>query len=350
MIIFILLLIPFKVKASYIVMDASSSRVLEGSNIHEKRLIACITKIMTCIIAIENSDINQEIEVSNNILKAYGSAIYIEVGEHLTLKDLLYGLMLRSGNDAAIEIANVVSSSMEEFTKLMNQKAKELNMSNTIFINNHGLEDNKGNGNISTPYDMALLMSYTINNETFKNIINTKKYKLKTNYKSYIWYNKNKLLNDYKYCIGGKTGFTKKARRTLVTVSTKNNKTLVVVTLNDPNDFQNHKNYYERNFNKYNLVTILNKNNLRIDNINIKDNIYIKDNFSMLLTKKEEEKVNIKYDITQVDNYKDNDKIGDAIILLDNKEINRVPIYISLNKNKNNNILSKILDFIIFWR
>ena len=242
-IIFILLLIPIKVNASYIVMDASSSRVLEGSNIHEKRLIASTSKIMTCIIALENSDINQEIEVDDEVLKAYGSAIYIEKGEHIKLIDLLYGLMLRSGNDAAIEIANHVSSSIDEFVTLMNNKAKELNMKDTLFINPSGLEDNKGNGNISTSYDMALLMSYALNNDLFKEIISTKKYIAKTDYKTYLWINKNKLLHDYKYCIGGKTGFTKKARRTLVTASTKDNKTIIVVTLNDPNDFKNHQIY-----------------------------------------------------------------------------------------------------------
>ena len=230
----------------------------------------------------------------------------------------------------------------------MNQKAKELNMKDTIFINNHGLEDNQENGNLSTPYDMALLMSYALKNETFKNIISTKKYIVKTNYKTYEWHNKNKLLTDYKYCIGGKTGYTKKAKRTLVTAASKDNKTLIVVTLNDPNDFQNHKSYYEKNFNKYNLITILNKNNFKIDNY---DNLYIKDNFKMLLTKDEEKNITIKYDITQVDNYKDNDTIGNAIILLNDKEITKVPIYITYNRVINNKTwLSKLIDFIIFWR
>ena len=346
----LLIIIPFKVHASYIVMDASSNRVLEGNNIHEKKLIASTTKIMTCIIALEKSNIDKEIEVDKDVLKAYGSAIYIEMGEHLTIKDLLYGLMLRSGNDAAIEIANNVSSSMEEFVKLMNNKAKELNMKDTIFINSSGLENSEGNGNISTPYDMALLMSYALKNETFKEIINTKKYTLKTNYKTYIWHNKNKLLYDYKYCIGGKTGYTKKAKRTLVTSAKKDNKELIVVTLNDPNDFKNHASYYENNFKKYNLITILNKNNFHIPNLNLPGNIYIKDDFKMLLTKKEESNITIKYDINKLDNYNNDDLIGYAIIHLNNKEINRVPIYIAKYSINNKSWLSKIIDFIIFWR
>ncbi len=346
-IIFILLLIPIKVNASYIVMDADSSRVLEGSNIHEKRLIASTSKIMTCIVALENSNINQEIEVDDEVLKAYGSAIYIEKGEHIKLIDLLYGLMLRSGNDAAVEIASHVSSSIDEFVKLMNNKAKELNMKDTLFINPSGLEDSKVNGNISTPYDMALLMSYALNNDLFKEIISTKKYITKTDYKTYLWINKNKLLHDYKYCIGGKTGYTKKARRTLATASTKDNKTIIIVTLNDPNDFKNHKIYYENNFKKYNLVNILSKDNFKVDNYN---NLYIKDNFNMLLTKKEENKISIDYKITRVDNYNNDEQVGKAIIKLGNNIIKEIPIYIKINKINNKSIISKILDFIVFWR
>ena len=343
----LLIIIPIKVHASYIVMDASSNRVLDGSNIHEKRLIASTSKIMTCIIALENADINQEVEVSSDILKAYGSAIYIEVGEHIKLIDLLYGLMLRSGNDAAIEIARVVSSSMDDFVKLMNQKAKELNMNDTNFINSSGLEDNQGNGNISTPYDMALLMSYALHNDTFKTIISTKRHIIKTDYKTYDWYTKNKLLDDYKYCIGGKTGYTKKARRTLVTAATKDNKTLIVVTLNDPNDFKNHKTYYEKNFKKYKLVNILSKDKFKVENFN---NLYIKDDFNMLLTKKEENNVSIEHKITKVDNYVNDEKVGKVIIKYDNKLINEIPIYIKVNEIKTKSIISKILDFIIFWR
>ena len=353
----ILLIIPIKVYAlpsSYIVMDYNSSRVLEGSIINEQKLIASTTKIMTCIIALENSDITKEITVSNDVLKAYGSAIYIEPQEKLTLEDLLYGLMLRSGNDAAIEIANNVSNNMDEFVNLMNNKAKEIGMNNTIFINNHGLEDNNGNGNLSTPYDMALLMRYALNNNKFKEIINTKRKVVKSSYKTYEWYNKNRLLNEYKYTIGGKTGFTKKAKRTLVTAASKDNKTLIIVTLNDPNDFIDHKNLYEQNFKKYNLVTILNKDLFNLRDIKYNGKVYIKDDFKMLLKKDEEDKVSIDYEMNGSGNYNDEDIIGIAHIKLNNKEINKVNIYLDTNNNKNvkkeKNWFFKLIDFIIFWR
>lgn len=359
-IVFILLLIiiPFKVKAisasSYIVMDYNSNRVLEGSNINDKKLIASITKIMTCIIALENSDINQEVEVSSEVLKSYGSGIYIEIGEKLTLEDLLYGLMLRSGNDAALEIARVVSKSQEEFVKLMNLKAKDLGMNNTLFINDSGLEDNKGDGNKSSSYDMAILMSYALKNDKFKEIISTKRKIVKSSHKTYDWYNKNKLLTDYKYCIGGKTGFTKKARRTLVTAASKDDKTIIIVTLNDPNDFSNHKNLYESSFKKYNLITILNKDLFNLKDVDYNGRVYIKDDFKMLLTKSEENKITIDYEMKKNGSYNDEDVVGIAHIKLNNNEINTVAIYLDTNNKKNikkeKNWFLKLIDYIIFWR
>ena len=351
-IILLLIIIPIKVSAlsSYVVMDYDSKRVLEGKNINSKMLIASTTKIMSAVIALENADIKSEVTVSNDVLKAYGSAIYIEVGEKLTLEDLLYGLMLRSGNDAAIEIARVVAGSMDNFVKLMNEKARSIGMTNTLFINNHGLEDSNDNGNMSTSYDMALLMAYALKNETFKKIINTKERVVKTNYKTYVWKNKNKLLSSYKYTIGGKTGFTKKAKRTLVTAAKKGNKTIIVVTLNDPNDFLNHKKYYENNFKKYNLVRVINKNDFKIDNVLYDGNLYIKEDYKMLLTKDEEKKINIEYDISNASNFSDGEKIGDIIVKLDNKEISREDIFIRKQNDNKKNWFQKLIDTIIFWR
>ena len=155
--------------------------------------------------------------------------------------------MLRSGNDAAAELAYQVGGSMEGFSLLMNNLAKDIGMKNTNFINSSGLEDGE-NANVSTVYDMALLSSYAIKNKDYREIVGTKKITVKTNFKTYIWHNKNKLLTSYEYCIGGKTGFTKRARRTLVTNASKDNVNLTVVTFNDGNDFEDHKDLYEKYF------------------------------------------------------------------------------------------------------
>ena len=359
-ILFLLIVIPVKVCAlsasSYVVMDYDSKRILEGSNINEKKLIASTTKIMSAIIAIENADINQEIEISKDVLKAYGSAIYIEVGEKLKLIDLIYGLMLRSGNDAAIEIARVVSGSMDEFVKKMNEKAKEIGMNNTLFINNHGLEDSDGNGNTSTAYDMALLMQYTMHNDIFKEVTKSKRYVVKSSYKTYDWYNKNRLLEEYKYTIGGKTGYTKKAKRTLVTIASKDDKTIIIVTLNDPNDFNNHKALYEENFKKYNLVTILNKNLFSVNDVTYNGKVYIKDDVKILLNNNEEDKISIDYEMYPSGNYNNDSQVGSAKIKLDNEVIETIPIYLKVNdykednNNNNKNWLQKLIDFLIFWR
>ena len=164
--VFLLLLLPLNVFAysasSIIALDLDNGRVLYGYNINEQKLIASTTKIMTALIALEKGNLEDEIIVSDIIYKAYGSALYIEVGEKLTLKDLLYGLMLRSGIDAALVIAEYISGTQEEFVYLMNEYANNLNMKNTIFYNPHGLEENNGNANKSTTLDMAKLTKYAM--------------------------------------------------------------------------------------------------------------------------------------------------------------------------------------------
>ena len=213
-IILIIIIFPLKVGAisasSYIVMDTDNNRVLEGNNINKESLIASITKILTSMVVINNIDLDKKITVSDSVLKSYGSGIYVSVGEEITIRELLYGLMLRSGNDAAIELAYQVASSTENFAYLMNLLAKNIGMKHSNFVNSSGLEE-KDSANTSTVYDMALLSSYAIKNLEYKKIVGTKDITVKTNLKSYIWHNKNKLLTSYKYCTGGKTGYTKKS-------------------------------------------------------------------------------------------------------------------------------------------
>ena len=265
---FLLLLLPISVKGietsarSAILMDLDSNRILYEKNIHEVRSVASISKIMTAVVAIESGKLDDKVTVGEEINKAYGSGIYIQVGEELTLRDLLYGLMLRSGNDAALAIANYVGGNVEDFVKIMNDKAKELKMRNTTFNNPSGLDQEKGN--YSTAYDMAILTSYAMKLEDYKTITATKKYKLTTNKNTYSWTNKNKLLRTYKYSTGGKTGFTEIAKRTLVSTASKDNTSLVVVTLNDGNDWNDHKNLFEYGFNNYTNLKILNKGDITI--------------------------------------------------------------------------------------
>lgn len=320
---------PFSVGAvgasSYIVMDQDSKRVLEGSNINKESLIASISKIMTCIVALEQGNFDKTVKIDDSILKAYGSGIYIEVGEELTLDDLLYGLMLRSGNDAALAIAKAVAGDVKSFVFLMNEQAKKIGMENTSFVNPSGLEENDGTANKSTTYDMALLMRYAMQNNYFRKIVATKNIVVKSSYKTYSWHNKNKLLSMYEYCTGGKTGFTKKAHRTLVTTASKDNKNLIVVTFNDGNDFVDHKNLYEKNFNLYKRKKILDKSK------KYNKNYYVKDDYYLLV--KDSDKVETKIKDNSIEVY-----VNDNLI-------NKVTLFFK----RDTSLVFRLKEFIEWW-
>ena len=239
---------------SYVVMDSLNKIVLSSHNGEYVQSVASISKIMTCIIAIEKGDLNDVYTIGEEVNEAWGSGVYIQVGDSISLKDLLYGLMLRSGNDAANCIAVNIGGSIENFVDLMNQKAMELGLKNTVFSNATGL-DEEDDGNRSSAYDMAMLMSYCTTNPIFNEIVSTKSYKREDG--NGTWHNKNKLLDQYAYCVGGKTGYTKKAKRTLITRAIKDNVSLVIVTFNAGNDFEFHKEMYEECFEDYKNYIVL---------------------------------------------------------------------------------------------
>ena len=330
---------------SYILMDMDSGRVIESKNKDTPMLIASITKIMTCILAIENRNIDEIVKVDDSILKSYGSGIYISVGEEIKLIDLLYGLMLRSGNDAAIMISTHISGSEEEFVKLMNKKAKEIGMKNTIFYNSSGL-DNTTRGNLSTAYDMALLTKYAMQNKTYQNIVKTKKHTVKTNLKTYIWHNKNKLLS-YDYITGGKTGYTEKAKRTLVSTASKNNINLIVVTIKDSDDWNTHKSLYEKIFDNYINFKVLDKDNFKVEKDSYYDNnLYIKED--VYITMKKDETYNLinHIKLEKKENYQDGDIVGTSYIYLNDTKIKEIPIYV---KKIPSNKPQTIFDLIRKW-
>ena len=328
--------------SSYVVMDSDTKNVLMGSNIHDSRLIASISKIMTCIIAIENGDLEKSIKVDKRVLKAVGSSIYIEVGEEIKLKDLLYGMMLRSGNDASILIANNIAGDMKKFSQKMNGYADKIGMRNTKFYNSHGLEEDDGTGNTSSAYDMALLTAYAMKNKTFREIFATKNYTAKSDKKTYMWQNKNKLLK-YNYITGGKTGFTQKARRTLVTTAYIEGMNIIVVTLNDGNDWNDHLSLYDSVKNKYQSVEIISKDDFEIidDTIYVKDTLFIKNNVKLTLKKEDIKNLKIKYYLFKKTNNNQNKKVGSANIYLKDKLVYTEPIYIEKKQSKSLNFFKK---------
>lgn len=246
---------------SYCVISDADNTVIDAKNKDEQQSVASISKIMTAVVALEEGELNDRWKVSGEIKKAFGSSIYLKEGQEVTLEALLYGLMLRSGNDAAVEIAHRVAGSQEAFVKKMNDKAKELGMSNTIFANPSGLDEEDG-GNLSTANDMALLMSYAMKNKDFRKITGSQYYTSEWNYH---WKNKNKLLFDYPFTNGGKTGFTKKAGRTLVSSATHDGVESIVVTLRSSDDFAFHEQKHTEVFNKMKVMTILKKGNYTVN-------------------------------------------------------------------------------------
>ena len=270
LLVFLVSFIPVKEKevinnyacSSYIVYDGLTDKVLEGNDVHNQRSVASISKIMTAIISIEYGMWDEYFTIGDWINKVDGSSVYLYVGEVIKVEELLYGLMLRSGNDCASSLAMFVSGNISSFVDLMNRKGKELGMNNTLFRNPSGLDADDG-GNLSTAYDMALLNSYAMKNDKYREIVSTKEYKSSSHG---VWINKNKLLRNYEYTIGGKTGYTKIAKRTLVTVAKKGDTELIVVTLNCGGDFSFHKSLYEYWFNKYKTYLVIDEGKSYIDN------------------------------------------------------------------------------------
>lgn len=319
-------------------MEQDTKRVLVSKNMNKKKLIASTTKIMTGIIAVESGKLNKTVTVTDKVLESYGSNIYLSIGEKMKLKDMVYGLMMQSGNDAALMIADYLGGE-EKFVKMMNKKAKQIGMKNTTFSNPHGLDEKTKN--YSTAYDMALLMRYANSDPTFRKITGCKKHTVKTNEKTYVWTNKNKLLYTYKYTTGGKTGYTDKARRTLVTSASKDNMHLIVVTLNDGNDFKNHKELYEYGFDNYKMIKVFDKDKMNLPN----KKIYALDDYYFPITEKEKQLVNIEYKITDKKDYKNGENVSCAIIKLGNKIIHKEKLYINVKektKEQKTNFLNKL--------
>ncbi len=317
-----------------VLIEQNSGRILFQKNAFEVRRIASITKIMTAILAIESGKLDETVTVSNRAVRAEGSSIYLKLGEKVKLEDLVYGLMLRSGNDAAVAIAEHVGGSLEGFVYLMNQKAEEIGMTKSHFANPHGLDDSKEH--YSTAYDMAILTKYAMMNSTYQKIAGTKVHRAPNPTEKWdrVWKNKNRLLTEkYKYTTGGKTGYTKLAKRTLVTTATKGDLDLIAVTLNAGDDWNDHIFMYESAFNKYDLAEVITPGSVK----DVKDDfyrkrIYIKSGVVYPVTSEEQDKFRVEYKLVKPKrDWKDQEKVpnvvGKAIVYFGDEKIEQVSIY-----------------------
>ncbi|QQF61583.1 D-alanyl-D-alanine carboxypeptidase [Bacillus mojavensis] len=323
---------------SAIVIDGTSGRVLFAKDEHEKRRIASITKIMTAVLAIESGKMEETVTVSANAVRTEGSAIYLTEGQKVKLKDLVYGLMLRSGNDAAVAIAEYVGGSLDGFVYMMNQKAEQIGMENTRFQNPHGLDDHENH--YSTAYDMAVLTKYAMKLKDYQTISGTKIYKAET--MESVWKNKNKLLTMlYPYSTGGKTGYTKLAKRTLVSTASKDGVNLIAVTINDPDDWDDHMNMFNYVFDHYQTYLIAKKGDIpKLKGTFYESKAFIKRDITYLLTEEEKEDVKINTTLLKPKKAweKDVSKIPDIVghmkVMFNDETIAKVPIYYENERNQ----------------
>ncbi|KOP79376.1 D-alanyl-D-alanine carboxypeptidase [Lysinibacillus sp. FJAT-14745] len=310
MIVVVMLMLPQTSVArggsGYAVLDGDTGRVLFESNSDARLPIASLTKIWTALVAIENSNLQDEVVISPRAATAEGSSIYLQAGEKVTVETLLYGLMLRSGNDAATALAEHAGGSVEGFVKLMNERAVVAGLTNTVFMNPSGLHHDE---HLSSARDTAEMLRIALQNKTFKKIASTVLFRANTE-NGMLWENKHRLLregagvaieigdetqlpvNALKSAKGsafaGKTGFTKVAGRTLATAFQKNGQTCIVVTLNESDDWNVHRGLANKVWEDYSLETVVEKGKYKVNkNLSIR----LEEPIRLQLNKEEKESV-----------------------------------------------------------
>ncbi|MDK2799906.1 MAG: hypothetical protein PWQ70_1525 [Clostridiales bacterium] len=326
--------------SSAVVMDTVTGRVLYEKNAHQKRPMASTTKIMTAIVALENGNLNDIVTTSAKAAYVEGSSIWLEEGEKQRLEDLIYGLLLSSGNDAAIVIAEHIGGSVEEFAKMMTKKAHAIGAINTSFKNPNGLDED---GHYTTAYDLGLITRYALKNKKFSEIVKTEQKKIP--WQGHKWdrllKNHNRLLKMYDGCDGVKTGFTKKSGRCLVSSATRNEWQVVVVTLNAPNDWEDHKKLFNYAFDNYKLQVVCEKGEFMktlpvLDGKKDMISLVASDTLFIPLKKEEKPKIQIKYEVPDyvIAPVVYGQKVGKINILLDEMEYGSIPLVSIHNVDK----------------
>lgn len=324
-----------------VVLEVESGRALYAKNENQKLPMASTTKIITAITAIENADINKDVFVSEKTCNIEGSSVYLKEGDIFTLKDLLYGLMLRSGNDCAETIALFVGKTRENFIKMMNEKCASIGCKNTYLTNPHGLPDEN---HYTSALDLAKISAYSMKNEIFKEIVSSKKVVVteKSKDEKRVFINKNKMLFNFEGANGIKTGYTKKAGRCLVSSAKRNGMQLVCVVINSPQMFERSSELLNNSFLDYEYKCVFDNKKLEKD-CNLLGFPLIASKSSFYYPLGKTERVKIKYET--FDNFDFPIKKGKEICKIDifnqNKLLFSEKIY-TINNIKN----KKTLDYI----
>lgn len=317
---------------SYILMDEVSGRILYGKNINEKMAMASTTKIMTALVALEQGNLNDKVHIGVESTNIEGSSLYLKPDEIIPLQDLLYGLMLRSGNDAAIAIANHISGSEEAFVNLMNNKAKLIGANNSNFNNPHGLT---AKDHYSTAYDLAIITRESFKIKGFKEIVSAKNYTASRDENNYF-VNKNKTLWEYKDGDGVKIGYTMNAGRCLVSSATRNGMRLIAVSLKAPNWFNDNYKLFDYGFENF-------KPHIIYDNAHFITNINIPNGKNEVLALVTENSFTYPLKDDEINNLKisiNTDKETNAPILK-NQVLGRLEVYLDGVLIKEENLIAK---------
>lgn len=337
---------------SSILIDANTGRVLVSKNASEKLPIASTTKIMTALVVLDNKDLDDKVKVKKEYVGIEGSSIYLTEDEEISIRDLLYGLMLRSGNDSATALAYEVGGSIEGFSNLMNKKAKEIGAISSNFTNPHGLHEED---HYSTAYDLAVITREAMKHLEFREIFKARTW-IADRETNKHFYNKNKTLWQYEGGNGGKTGFTKVAGRCLVSTANRNGIQLISVVINDSNWFNDCYNLMDYGFENYKSFVIYSKDQFikSVDLINgdkDKVNVMTKQELIIPLKKGEREKIKIVAKLPSELNapIKQGESIGYLQVLLDGKLIATTELVSKskVDKKSKHNKLIKTLQNII---
>lgn len=338
----------FSVSAkSAVLYQPETDSFIYSKNADQRLPMASTTKIMTALVALENSDLCDIVEIDDSAINIEGSSAYLKKGDVLTMEELLYALLLQSANDAACAIACHVSGDIESFSILMNEKATNLGLTDTHFDNPHGLDSEE---HYSTARDLALIAAEALKNNIFKTIVSTYQKSFTTEQRSRTYVNHNKLLRIYDGCIGIKTGYTKKSGRCLVGAAEKDGLTFISVTLDAPSDWNDHAALLNYGYEKLEYVTLTEafdhiyeiavidgvKSSLKVANINGASIITERGDYSI-----DKQTKLVRYAIAPINR---GDILGEIIYTVDSEKIARIPLVAteSISKKEKQGFIDKI--------
>lgn len=341
---------------SMVVIEQDSNRILYEKNCNEKLAMASTTKIVTALTVLNNcKNLEEIVDINDNAVGIEGTSIYLRKGEKLSVKELLYGLILASGNDCATALAYHIGGDVSTFCKMMRQTAENCGATNSNFMNAHGLDEN---GHYTTALDLAKITAVALKNKDFQDIITTKNIRITGSAKDSYRYlkNKNKLLWTNEYCNGVKTGFTDNAGRCFVGSATKDNMTIITVVFNCGPMFEETEQLFNLTFDNYQMVNLLQPYKY-LKQIKVEDGkeeyikVYTKKGFSYPLSNEERNKITINIDLPHtLQAPLEKEKIvGNLNIYLENNLLFSEKIY-TMNSVKSTNFYDNLKTILNEWK